>query len=78
MLIHFLLDPWEQTSAIFLIKIYQENELENDVCQLAAMLSRPQCVNLSLPVPRWRPYDRWYRLYVYEILIERCFMRSGW
>ena len=51
---------------------------ENVVCQLAAMLSRLQCVNWTLPTPRWWWYDKRYRLHVCRILVGYCFIRSGY
>ena len=42
-----LVDPWEQTSVKFYSKLkifIQENAFENVVCEVAAILSQPQCV----------------------------------
>ena len=42
------LNPWEQTSVKYFRNLYtviQENAFENVVWKMAAVLSRPQCVN---------------------------------
>ena len=47
------LDPWEQISVKFqsqLKHFHLENALENVVCEMASILSRPQCVNTCIHV----------------------------
>ena len=50
MLEYSWLDPWEQISVIIFVIIFiQENTFETVVWKMAAVLSRPQCVNSFAP-----------------------------
>ena len=60
MLEYCLLNPWEQVSVKCWLEfkiIFHDNALENVVCEMASILSRPQCVNmccrLEAMLPKW-------------------------
>ena len=67
MLEYCQLHPWEQTSVKFNRNwniFIQENALENIVCEMASILSRPQCVKASRhwwygPTPVYTNLTHW-------------------
>ena len=49
----------------------QENAFENVVCEVASILSQPQCVNLHRPVDIWMLGHHWFRYRPVTCLVPR-------